>query len=34
VDTFAEEMELDVDMFDSLVKRGVLREVNGGVVVT
>jgi hypothetical protein len=33
VDTFSKEMELDIDVFDSLVKGGVLREINGSVVV-
>ena len=34
MDVFLKEMELDVDVFDSLVKGGVLREINGSVVVT
>jgi hypothetical protein len=33
VDAFSKEMEFDIDVFDSLVKGGVLREINGGVVV-
>jgi hypothetical protein len=34
VDTFAEEVKLDINMFDSLVKGGVFGKINGGVVVT
>ena len=33
MDVFSKEVEFYVDVFDSLVKGGIFREINGGVVV-